>query len=257
MQVIFSGVGESCDEYQSNTSLILIHENRENPHRPHQILMDCGFTAAHAFWRHSPDPLNLDVVWISHFHGDHFFGLPLLLLRSWEENRRKPLTIVGPPDIEVKVKAAMELAYPNFFPRIQYPIKFTQATPDTGYDIADLKWSFAANGHSQQCLAVKISSPEKSIFYSGDGRPTPGSKALALGCDLIVHEAFTITTLQGGHGTVQGCIQFARKAGAPVLALIHVNRDVRNQQSARLKRTIGEVTDLTVLLPASGDQVTV
>ena len=81
MRVIFSGVGEALDENRSNTSLIVTHSASESFQ---QVLLDCGFSAAHAFWRYAPEPLHLDALWISHFHGDHFLGVPLMLLRFWE-----------------------------------------------------------------------------------------------------------------------------------------------------------------------------
>ncbi|MGB5985027.1 MAG: ribonuclease Z [Desulfobacterales bacterium] len=253
LQVIFSGVGEAFDENRTNTSMIVTHHTGGSLQ---QVLLDCGFSAAHAFWRHAPEPLNLDAVWVSHFHGDHFLGLPLLLLRFWEENRRKPLVIIGPAGVEAKVTAAMELAYPNFLPRIQYPIEFHPVNPADRLIMAGLSWSFAPNDHAQNCLALRISTADISLFYSGDGRPTSESEALAQNCDLMIHEAFTIETLQGGHGTVRDCIEFARRVKARMLALVHLNREVRNGQSGVLRQTLESVSDLKVLLPEGGDQVT-
>src|SRR3989304_1978366 len=49
---------------------------------------------------------DIDVIFISHFHADHFFGLPFLLLEYAEQTlRTKPLTIVGPPGIEQRLRA--------------------------------------------------------------------------------------------------------------------------------------------------------
>jgi ribonuclease BN (tRNA processing enzyme) len=252
MEVIFSGVGEAFDEYRTNVSLIVTHRISG---QLYQILLDCGFSAAHAYWRYAPEPLNLDLVWISHFHGDHFLGLPLLMLRFWEENRRKPLTILGPQGIEEKVNSAMNLAYPNFLQRIQYPIHYQEADPSQTFELAGTRWSFADSDHSQSCLAVKIVKDDMSLFYSGDGRATPSSEALAKNCTLVVHEAFTIKGLQGGHGTVEECIAFARRTQTNTLALVHLNREVRNQQSEMLQQTIQGIDDLTILLPESGDTV--
>jgi len=252
MHVIFSGVGEALDENRANTSLIVTHQA---PGSFRQVLLDCGFSAAHAFWRYAVEPLNLDALWVSHFHGDHFLGVPLMLLRFWEENRRKPLTIIGPPGIENKITMAMELAYPQFIPRIQYPMQFLEADPARSMQAAGFTWSFAPNDHSQSCLAVRVSREGSSLFYSGDGRPTPDSEILARDCSLMVHEAFTIDNRQAGHGTVLDCIAFARRTRARTLALVHFNREVRNQQSRLLKATLETVEDLTVLLPEAGDQL--
>ena len=99
MRVIFAGVGEAFDENLGNTTVLVTTGSGK---RKRQILLDCGFTGAHAFWKASQDPMDLDAIWVSHFHGDHFFGVPLVLLRFWEQGRTKALTLVGQMGIEEK-----------------------------------------------------------------------------------------------------------------------------------------------------------
>ena len=77
MQVQFIGVGEAFDERYANTSVLV---TVPGPDGPTHVLLDCGFTAAAAYYRHANVGAALDAVWVSHFHGDHFLGLPLLLL---------------------------------------------------------------------------------------------------------------------------------------------------------------------------------
>lgn len=81
MQVQFIGVGEAFDERYANTSVLV---TVPGPDGPTHVLLDCGFTAAAAYYRHANVGATLDAVWVSHFHGDHFLGLPLLLLRFWD-----------------------------------------------------------------------------------------------------------------------------------------------------------------------------
>ena len=94
MNVFFVGVGEACDAKHGNTS---IHVQTVNDTC---LLCDCGFSAAHSYFAFCDDPDQLDMVWNSHFHGDHFFGMPLLLLRFWEMKRSKPLVIAGQAGVE-------------------------------------------------------------------------------------------------------------------------------------------------------------
>jgi ribonuclease Z len=71
LRVTFVGIGEAFDEGLGNTSVLVRFPSP--PAAAGQILLDYGFTPAHAFWRCSPDPMGLDAIWVSHFHGDHFF----------------------------------------------------------------------------------------------------------------------------------------------------------------------------------------
>ena len=250
MQVTFVGVGEAFDETLGNTSLLVSFETAGIKR---QMLLDCGFTAAHAFWRHSPDPLELDAVWVSHFHGDHFFGLPLLLLRFWEQGRERPLVIIGQPALEDKVTAALDLAYPRFRSKLGFEIDFLEVSPGKDLHVLDLRWSFAENGHSSPCLALRLDHDQGSVFYSGDGGPTDGSKALGADCDLIVHEAFGIEELQSGHGSVDLCIDFALEQKARALALVHMNRDVRRSRASEVRQRLARLTPLEAFLPEPGD----
>jgi ribonuclease Z len=250
MQVLFVGVGEACDERVPNTSL-LVQAGVGGARR--SILLDCGFTAAARYWRHVADPDELDALWISHFHGDHFFGVPALLLRCWEMQRRKPLVILGQSGIRKVMEQAMDLAYPGFRGKLMYPLEFIELEVDKPLAVLGLTWRAAENEHSQRSLAVRIDDGEGSLVYSGDGRPTRETLALVRGCRLLVHEAFHLDGATPGHGTVQGCIDFARSARIATLALVHVQRDVRRDRYAEILEALNQVKDFHVLLPEPDD----
>ena len=104
MEIHFLGVGEACDGRQPNTSILLKTDTEESRGN---ILLDCGFSTPHRYFSLNPPAEELQVLWISHFHGDHFLGTPLLLLWFWEMKRESPLHIVGPPGIEEAIRNAM------------------------------------------------------------------------------------------------------------------------------------------------------
>jgi ribonuclease BN (tRNA processing enzyme) len=243
-------VGEACDPQYPNTSLLL----RTETGRGH-VLLDCGFTTPHRYFKECTEAEDLQALWISHFHGDHFFGVPLLLLRFWEMGRRDSLTLIGPAGIERKVSAAMDLAYPNCRARLSFPVVFQEVSTSRPLTVAGLGWRAAASEHSGPALAVCVTDGKKTLFYSGDGRATPGTLALAQGCDLIVHEAFRLTEETPGHGSILGSLSFAREAGVRNLALLHVNRDDRGKHLEAIRMLINQATDLNVLLPEPGDSI--
>ncbi len=251
MQVTFLGVGEACDERYPNTALLLGVEADE---RKRSVLLDCGFTAACRLWQWMDDPEQLDIVYISHFHGDHFFGVPVLLLRLWEMMRTRELCFVGQPGIGSKVETAMDLAYPHFRAKLKYPLRYVEMEADGPLQLAGLHWSCAESRHGQRNFSVRIDCGEKSLFYSGDGCPSAATEALATGCSLVVHEAFAfVDEMIPGHGTVKGSVEFARRVGARRLALVHIQRDVRRQKQREIEDYIAAVEDVEVLLPEPGD----
>jgi len=250
MKIVFVGTGEAFDEHLPNTS-VWIGANGEQGKK--SLLLDCGFSAPFSFWRLAPDPLDLDLLWVSHFHGDHFFGTPDLLLRFCEDGRTKPLTVLGQKGVLEKIFQAMDLAYPGFRQKMAFSVDFIKVSPKKNISVLGLGFGFAETEHSQTNLAVRVDDNAASVFYSGDGRPTNASLALATGCDLVIHEAFKLEPDTPGHGTVRGALDFARKAGAKTLALVHVQREVRRTRRDEISRLVQEAQDVKAVLPEPGD----
>jgi ribonuclease Z len=253
MHITFLGVGEACDPLHGNTAILVQPDGEATS----TIMLDCGFTTPHRYFGISDDAEELQALWISHFHGDHFMGVPLLFLRFWEMGRRTPLMVLGPQGVADKVWAAMDLAYPGFRRRLTFSVEFVPLEPGQGTTAAGVGWRSAAIDHSQAALSVRIDDSQVSVFYSGDGRPTPASSALAMGTDVIVHEAFHFLGDTDGHGSVQGCLEFARQAGARLLALVHMERNDRKQYGGQINEIAGSAAAPQVLLPESGDRLVV
>ena len=252
MKVVFLGVGEACDATLPNTSVWI---RTETDGLPRSVLLDCGFTVPPLYWSQTDDQEDLDALWISHFHGDHFFGVPALLLRFWETKRRKPLAVVGQPGVQALVEDSMNLAYPNFLDKFTYPLEFFTAEVGRPLQVAGLTWHFAENSHGQRDLAVRIEDGRRSVFYSGDGLFTPQTIKLARHCDLAVHEAFRLDCPVPGHGSVLQCLDFAGKAGVGVLALVHIQRDERREKYDDILKVMQSVAAFHVLLPEPGDEL--
>ena len=251
MEVIFLGVGEAFDENLSNTSILIRHGTGRSPVN---LLLDCGFTAPVKLWREESEPDALDGIWISHFHGDHTFGLPALFVRLWEERRQKELRIIGQKGIETFTLNCLELAYPGFYERLNYPLKFVEVEPGGPTKNFGHTFTTAENSHSVRDLALRIDLEDKSVFYSGDGRPTPESVAMARGCQLIIHEAFAMNNEIPGHGTVTSAIDMAKKCTALNLALVHIQRRIRGKVIAEIEQLKEMAYPVNVFVPEPGER---
>ena len=250
MEIVFTGVGEALDASQPNTSILVLDSNQQ---QKGQVLLDCGFTAAHQYFKLKPTAEQLDGVWISHFHGDHFLGVPLLILRFWEMNRRAPLTIVGQKGIADKITLALELAYPGLQDRLSFSLVYREIMPGPPQQINGFVWQTAYNEHSQPCQALRLANSSRSLFYSGDGRPTHETLALAKDCDIIIHEAYRFQEKTPGHGSITECIQFAEKAGAARLVLLHIQHSDRQRFATEISNMARSIADIEVMIPESGD----
>lgn len=246
MRVTFAGVGEAFDEQLPNTSLLVEAGSSS-------ILLDCGFNAPCQLWNYAQRPLELDAVYISHFHADHYFGLPALIVRSIEEGRTKRLTVLGPSGIEQRVNRLMELAYSNALAKAKFEVFFIECVPGEDFKHSGFRFRFALNDHSMPCLAIRLDAEGKSMYYSGDGKPTDETVDLAENCDLVVHEAFTFDEITLGHGDVGTSLEMARKSGAKACALVHMKRTIRHTMMDVIRMAIETVPDINAFVPEPGD----
>ena len=137
MELNFLGVGEACDGNQPNTSILLKTDSSKTAGR---ILLDCGFSVPHQYLSLNPPTEELETLWISHFHGDHYCGLPLLLLRFWEMGRTKPLLLIGQNGIADKVYAIMDMAFSGFMKKLCYEIQFKEVESGRPESISGLSF---------------------------------------------------------------------------------------------------------------------
>lgn len=72
------------------------------------VLFDCGEGTQMQLQKTGESPSRLDLILISHLHGDHYFGLPGLLTSMALAGRKSPLTIVSPPGLKARMALLLE-----------------------------------------------------------------------------------------------------------------------------------------------------
>ena len=77
------------------------------------VLVDCGASSLVALKRAGVNIADIGAVLLSHLHGDHFGGVPFLILDAQFSRRVEPLVIAGPPGVQARVEEAMEVFFPG------------------------------------------------------------------------------------------------------------------------------------------------
>ncbi|WP_417908507.1 MBL fold metallo-hydrolase [Candidatus Electronema sp. PJ] len=247
MEIFFLGVGEACDTAHGNSSSLITASNGT------RILLDCGFSVPHQYFRTVEQPTELDCIWISHFHGDHFLGLPLLFLRLWQLGRTRPLVIVGQKGIDCKVRAALELAYPTFEKKLSFTFEFHVLHAQESISVAGLTWSAALTQHSQYNLGLRLKDGPTSFYYSGDGRAGKHAKELIQGCDFVIHESFSKVDTYPYHGSVTSTLLLAQELEMGQIALVHLDHDLRRTELPAIQEMVRTLPH--ALLPVAEDRV--
>jgi len=159
------------------------------------LLVDCGATSLVALKAQGFDPNAIDAVVVSHLHGDHFGGLPFLILDGQFAGRTAPLMVAGPPGIRARLGEAMETLFPGSTQvRRRFSVEVVELTSDgtpTEIGAATVRGWEVEHACGAPPLALSIELDGSRFAYSGDTQWTSGLVEAARGADLFAVEAYT------------------------------------------------------------------
>lgn len=92
LDVVFLGTGGSVPSARRNTAGVLVRRGGD------RLLFDCGEGTQRQMQR-SVGLIEVDDVFITHLHADHYLGLPGLIKSYEMQDRELPLVIHGPPGL--------------------------------------------------------------------------------------------------------------------------------------------------------------
>jgi ribonuclease BN (tRNA processing enzyme) len=193
------------------------------------ILVDCGATSLVAMKRLGIDRAAIDAVLFTHFHADHFGGLPFFILdQQLNVKRTRPLLIAGPPGLAAWYERAMSAAFPG---ERQLPFLLTLREVDIGTLNALPNMSVTPHHvvHDERagpCLAYRIETEGKVFCYSGDTEWTDRLIAAARGADLFVCECYMFDKPRKSHMSLAVLRQHLPDIGAKRVVLTHLSEDM-------------------------------
>jgi ribonuclease BN (tRNA processing enzyme) len=199
------------------------------------FLIDCGPTTLPAMKRASLDPQRLDVVFISHLHGDHFGGLPFFFISYlYEKPRDKPLHIAGPSGTEERVCELFRLMYgADSVSKELPPTHFHVLHPDRPETVAGIQVLPFRVPHQVKAisLGLKISYQGKQILFSGDSAWTDLFLSHAPGVDLFLCECSFYDQESTNHLSYKILQENLRRLQCRKLVLTHLGEEMLARQN--------------------------
>lgn len=161
------------------------------------LLVDCGATSLAALKAQGLDPGEIGAVAVTHLHGDHFGGLPFLILDGQFSRRTRPLLVAGPPGIRARLAEAMETLFPGSTGvSRRFPVEITELAPDgtpAQLGAATVRGWEVEHACGAPPLALRVSLGGVTFAYSGDTAWTPVLAEAARGAGLFAAEAYTFS----------------------------------------------------------------
>jgi len=194
------------------------------------FLIDCGASSLPALKRLDVNSDGIDLILITHFHGDHFGGLPFFLLDAQFTRRTRPLVIAGPKGIETRLTQLMEVMFEHSSRTKQrFDLSVVALDPEESRSFGAVKVTPYPVVHGESggpFLAYRIEAEGRVIAYSADTEWTDTLIPAAHGADLFIAEAYYYDKIVKNHLSLTTLEAHLSKIDARRLILTHMSDDM-------------------------------
>lgn len=181
LNIVFLGTSGSWPTIKRNVSAIAVKRGSEI------ILFDCGEGTQRQFQRSNLSYMQISNIFITHFHGDHFLGLPGLIQTMQLNDRKKPINIYGPKGMNKLTNQLLSLGY------------FKPSFKIFSHEIKDGN-TLGFYGYTIHVLDVKHNIPAIAYCIEENTRPGKFNKLKAL--ELGIPEGPSFNKLQKGQNII-------------------------------------------------------
>jgi len=225
-EVVFVGTSDAFGSGGRRQSAYLLRA------RSGAVLLDCGATTGSGLSALGISREEIDAIVVSHFHADHFGGIPLFLLAClYQDSRHKPVRIAGPPEIEARVhRAAEALGHPIRGQAWSFPIIFQELTAGVPTAVGPVEVSSFETLHSPEANphGLVVHSDSKRVAYSGDTGWFDALPSHANGSDLFICECTLVDRSFEYHLSLEELSLRKKEFDCGRLILTHLGENMRS-----------------------------
>ncbi len=225
MKLTVLGCGDAFGNGGRNHSAFLLTNNNEH------VLVDCGASTLIRLKHESIHLEDVSTIIISHFHGDHYGGIPFFLISSLFETPRKvPLTIVGPKGLKEKIFILQEAMYSGTGEKLdQHDITYLEYG-ENPMDFDGKRIVAKPVEHSPPSIphGIRLEWENKVFAYSGDTSWTDSLIELCDKSDLFVCECNFLHEQAYGHLCYDELVERRSQLNCENIWLSHMGSEVLN-----------------------------
>jgi len=195
-----------------------------------RLLIDCGASSLVALQRAGIAHNDIDGVVVSHLHGDHFGGLPFLLLDAQHlAKRERPLFLWGPAGFAARLAAAQEALFPGSSQHaLRFPLNFRdlsagERAAGDGFAVTPFPADHSAGA---PCFSLRFEIDGRVVSYSGDTAWSDALLEVARAADLFICECSSYAHALKGHLAYHDLAPRLPQMSARRIILTHMNPDM-------------------------------
>lgn len=207
-------------------------------------------------------PGNLQVAFVTHLHADHTMGYADLIVTPFIAGRNAPLQVYGPrglAQMTEHVLAAYRVDLDNRMAERGQKYTFVEAHEiQAGVVYRDAKvtvTAFSVPHGDLVAYGYRFQTPDRVIVISGDTSPSDNIVTACNGCDVLVHEHYSVASYarseprwqsyrQRHHTSTRQLAELATKARPGLLVLYHRANPGGGGASAPESEVIQEMNEL-------------
>ncbi|HML12702.1 MAG TPA: MBL fold metallo-hydrolase [Xanthobacteraceae bacterium] len=190
MHVTFVGCGDAFGSGGRLNTCFHVRATRTS------FLIDCGASSLIGLNRFGIDRNAIDTILVTHFHADHFGGVPFFMLDAqFNTKRTRPLTIAGPPGLRDWYPRVMDT---SFFgaskTRHRFELNLVELESAERRALGDITVRPARVRHAPTegpFFAYRIEVDGKTIAFSGDTEWVENLVEVGHNADLLISECYS------------------------------------------------------------------
>lgn len=222
-RILFLGTCASVTLTDDTVSFIVEDDQR--------VLVDVGPTIPRQILRSGISPIDLDVIVMTHCHGDHIAGFPYLMFMIFSQCEQlgieKTIKVLAPPALLVLLQAMLRGCYPpGRFPGVS--IEWIELVPHSPYrTLSGMFIEAFPVDHTVENVGLRFTLTNGHVIvYSSDTRICDALVTQATDCDVLIQEAFCASSMnelakETGHSSTVDVNKLISLIGCKQIYLVH------------------------------------
>ena len=179
--------------------------------------------------------VNIRTVFLTHMHSDHTVGYPDLILTPWVMGRREPLAVYGPKGIKAmtehvlkawEIDIAGRMGGLNQHNPTGWKVVAHEIAPGVVYRDSNVTVTAFPARHEEMVdsFSFRFDTLDRAIVISGDTAPTQALLDHSRGCDVLIHEAYSISEASN---SLRPSPEFRRRHHTSSIELVDIANKVK------------------------------